>query len=681
MGIRLGVLIGFSGLLLPILATFIVMAIVNIDLQRVSLGALIIAMGMMVDNAIVIADGFVSRLQQGMERTKAAIEAAKQGSWPLLGATFVACMAFYPIFASTFDTGEYARSLFQVVAIALLTSWVLSQTITPLLCIHFIPGPKTDGAQTPLYGSRGYRFFKQGLITAMKYRRLVAISMLGLLALSIYAFQFVPREYFPDSSRLQLMVDYWAPEGTRIQQVSKDIKPIEKYLMDQPQVTAVSSFIGQGPPRFYLPVNPEDPYSSYAQLIVNTKTFAGVSTVLNNLQAWAVNNVPQAVVRVRKYAVGAFDDWKFEARFSGPRDATPRSLRHLGQQGIAILNKSKYAKDARTNWRQRVRRIDVNYDESRARWSAVTRKNVGTATKRVFEGNIIGIYREADNLIPIVVRNTAKERKAAIANLDTIQVALPARTFTIPLGQMVKSIEIKWEDPIIQRWDRRRALTVQASPNEVTAPTMRDSVLAAFEAIQLLPGYKLEWDGEYKSSKESIEALIPGIIPTIIIILFIIVALFNAYRPPLIILMVIPFCMIGITLGLLVTQVPFGFIALLGGMSLSGMIIKNVVVLLDQVNINIANRMQPYDAVVDAAVSRLRPVMNAAATTVFGMIPLLQDVFWTSLAVTVMSGLAFATLLTMILVPVFYAILYKLPYTTSAAPYIDTPHQTHKKLS
>lgn len=661
MGVRVGIIIGITGLIFPILGTFIVMAIWGIDLQRVSLGALIIAMGMMVDNAIVVADGIMVRIQQGVDRKKAVIEEASKPAMPLLGATVVACMAFYPIFASNYDTGEYAESLFTVVAISLLLSWVMSQTLAPLICMTLLPEPKQRSEDKDVYGGRFYQIFRGLLAKAIRFRLPFLAGMVVLLVMAFLGFRFVPKMYFPDSSRQQIMIDYWAPEGTRIQQVSADLSALESELMQKASVTAVSTFIGKGPPRFYLPVDPEDPYASYAQVIVNTRTFKDVDRVMQEINSWSQENYPQALVRVRKYAVGAFDDWKIEARFSGPANADPDILRAIAQQGMAMLETNPMAREVRTNWRNRIRIIVPQYNQERGRWTGVTRENLADATKRAFDGVTVGQYREGDDLIPIVVRNVKDERNRAASGLDLVQVFPNFSKDTVPLSQVTDDIVFEWEDPIIWRWDRRRAITVQCSPNIVTAPTLRDSVVEAFENIELPPGYRLEWDGENNSSRESQQALIPGIVPAMVIILFIIVVLFNAYRPPLIIILTIPFVVIGITLGLLITRSPFGFIALLGAMSLSGMMIKNSVVLLDQVNLNLAEGIIPYQAVVEAAVSRLRPVLNAAATTVFGMAPLLQDVFWVSMAVTIMTGLAFGTILTMFVVPVLYTILFKVP--------------------
>lgn len=660
MGIRPGIIIGISGLVFPILGTFIVMAIVGIDLHRISLGALIIAMGMMVDNAIVVTDGIMVRIAQGMDRTKAAIEAASGPSIPLLGATVVACMAFFPIFASSYDTGEYAGSLFTVVAISLVLSWIFCQTIAPLLCIAMLPGPKEGQANTDPYQGKFYNLFRKLLSLAIRFRVLFLAGMVGLLLISVAGFRFVPQLYFPDSSRLQVMVDYWAPEGTRVQQTSADLQRIEEFVQQHEATASVSAFVGKGPPRFYLPVSAEDPYTSYAQLIINTNSLNGVDQLVADTEAWVSQNEPDAMVRVRKYAVGAFDDWKIEARFSGPANADPDTLRQLAEQGANILRDSPLAKEVRINWRERVPALAPQFNEERARWAGVSREDMARTMRRAADGVVVGQYRQDEDLIPIVARHTEVERAQAATSLDELQISPRLSTHRVPVSQVTDGIETPWEDPIIWRWDRRRAITVQCSPNGVTAPTLRNAVLEKFDAIEMPPGYRLDWDGEYWSAKQSQEALVPGIVPALVVMLFILVALFNGFRPMLICIGVIPFVMIGITGGLLLTQTPFGFIALLGAMSLSGMMIKNVVVLLDEVNANLRQGLAPYNAVIEAAVSRLNPVVNAAGTTVLGVLPMLQDVFWVALAVTIFFGLIVGTLLTMVMVPTLYTLLYRI---------------------
>ena len=658
MGWRMGVIIG-SSLILTILGSFILMVIFGMDLHRMSLGALVIALGMMVDNSIVVADGIAVRLQKGMERKKAAVEAASQPSLPLLGATVVAVMAFYPIFASPADSGEYCGSLFTVVAIALLTSWLISMTITPLQCIDMLPEPKKEKSNADPYASRFYRKYRLILEAAIRFRSLTMASLVALLIVSLIGFGNVNRMFFPESSMTKFMIDYWAPEGTRIQTVAEDLRLAEQKLLADERVASVATFIGGGPPRFYLPVDPENQYPSYAQLIVNAHNFRDIDNLIQELNIWFRQHFPQAEVPLRKYGVGPSTTWKFELRISGPSIAEPGTLRSLAAQVTAILERNPLTDIARIDWRQRIQKLVPEYNQERARWALVTREDIANATKRSFDGRTIGLYREKDDLVPIVMRHVEEERQS-VSNIRALQVQPHMSTYTVPLDQVTDEIKTVWGDPLIWRRDRRRTITVQANPVlGVTLPTLRASVLEDLETIDLPPGFTMEWGGEHEDTVDSQESLVPGVIPAAAVILFIIVALFNAYRPPLIILLTIPFAIIGIAAGLLSTDTPFGFLALLGAMSLSGMMIKNAIVLLDEIKLQVESGKTRYQAVVDSALSRLRPVLLAAATTVLGVTPLLQDVFWIGLAVTIMAGLTFGTILTMVVVPTLYCLLYR----------------------
>ena len=322
------------------------------------------------------------------------------------------------------------------------------------------------------------------------------------------------------------------------------------------------------------------------------------------------------------------------------------------------MEASSEALIVRTDWRNRVKTMVADYDQTNARWTSVSRSDIGDATRRAYDGLPVGQYREDDKLLPIMLRHVESERRQTADTLDGIQVRPRYAEQSVPLSQVTENVEIGWEDSLIWRWDRRRAITVQAVPVTL-ATNLRDDVIAGIEAIELPPGYVLEWDGEYRSSLDAQASLIPGIVPALVIMAIIIVALFNAFKPPLIIACVVPFVLIGVSFGLLITGQPFGFVALLGAMSLGGMMIKNGIVLLDQINLEKADGKNDYNAVVDAAVSRLRPVLLAAGTTILGVIPLLLDVFWVSMAVTIMFGLTVGILLTMILIPVLYAIFFK----------------------
>jgi multidrug efflux pump subunit AcrB len=339
--------------------------------------------------------------------------------------------------------------------------------------------------------------------------------------------------------------------------------------------------------------------------------------------------------------------------------ADPAVLRGLAEQGLAALRGSPLAGPIRTDWREPVQRLEPVYSQQRARWASVSREDIARTTKRAFDGRQVGLYREGDSLLPIVMRHVEEER-AEVGSFDVLQVQPGLSSHTLPLSQVVEAVQLPWEDPIIARRDRRRTITVQANPAQgATLTELRNAVLADFEAIDLPSGYRMEWGGEFEDTMDSQASLLPGLVPSAALVLFIIVVLFNSFQAPLVILLTIPFAVIGITAGLLAFNVPFGFVALLGAMSLAGMMIKNAVVLLDQVNLNLEEGMGDYDAILEAAVSRLRPVMLAAATTVLGVIPLLQDVFWIGLSVTLMAGLSFGSVLTMVVVPVLYATIYR----------------------
>jgi multidrug efflux pump subunit AcrB len=485
--------------------------------------------------------------------------------------------------------------------------------------------------------------------------------MVGLLAVSLVAFGNLSQQFFPESSMTKFMIDYWTPEGTRIEQVAADVARAEAHIRKDERVSSVASFVGSGPPRFYLPVDPESPNPAYAQLVVNVDDYREIDAIDAELKSWFKDNLPDALVPIRKFGVGPSNTWKFEVRISGPAVADPGVLRRLADEVEDILADEPLAAYSRTNWRQRVQKVVPEFNEQRGRWADISREDLAHTTKRAYDGRTIGIYRERDDIIPIVLRSTQQER-GDVGRIDGLQVQSSYSTATVPLSQVTDGIATNWEDPTIWRRDRRRTITVQGNPvPSSTLPSLRNSVLAAVDAVSLPPGYDIVWGGEYEDTIDAQKSLVPGVVPAIAVIGLIIVGLFNAFRPPLVIVLTIPFALIGIAFGLLATGTPFGFLALLGAMSLAGMMIKNAIVLLDEININLAAGIAPYDSVIGAALSRLRPVVLAAATTVLGVVPLLQDVFWVGMAIAIMAGLTVGTFLTMFVVPSLYCIFFKVP--------------------
>jgi len=659
MGWRMGILIG-ADLLLTILATFIIMAMMGIDLQRMSLGALVIALGMMVDNSIVVADNYVMMRQGGKSEEEAAIEAAGKPAMPLLGATIIAVMAFYPIGGSPDSTGEYCQSLFMVVGISLMLSWVISMTLTPIKCIDMLAAPPPSDADDDGYNGKMFVLFRKILKLVLRQRVLFLGAMVGLLVLAVMSFGKVDKLFFPDSSMTKFMVDFYNPQGTRIKVTAKRMEALEQHLLKDERVSEVAAFIGAGPPRFYLPVEPEKTNSAYGQLIVNVKELKMIDPLLKELDPWIKEHYPDTLVMLRKFAVGPGQTWKFQARISGPAEADPDVLRAQADKVAAILRDEPLVGAIETDWRQKVPRIEPVYNQERGSWSGIAREDLAAATKVAFDGRTIGLYRENDDLMPIILRYPEKDR-TGMGSFDVLQIRPKLAAETVPMAQVIDDVKVDWEEQLIWRRGRRRTITIQANPIlGKTLAAVLANIGAKVEGLDLPPGYTFSWGGETEDQAKSQAGLIPGVVPTVAVILFLIIALFNAYKPPLVIVCTIPFALIGITFGLLGFGASFGFMALLGAMSLAGMMIKNAIVLLDEVNANLAQGLPQYDAVVKAAVSRLRPVLLAAGTTVLGVVPLLQDVFWVGMAVTIMAGLTVGTVLTMLVVPTLYCMLFKI---------------------
>jgi multidrug efflux pump subunit AcrB len=658
-GLRMGLIIGVM-LVLIILGTFIYMGVTATPLHRMSLGALIIALGMMVDNSTFVADAMSIQIQKGKDRKQAAIDCASSRAWPLLGATVIAVMGFYAIFASTADTGEYCRALFTVVAAALLLSWFISMSFTPVMCIDMLPKPRPGEAAKDPYDNPMSRGLRRLITVALRFRWLTILGSSGLLIVAVAFAGQVRQMFFPDSTRNQLMIDYWAPAGTRIQDVSNGMIPIEDWLQADERVESVATFVGAGPPRFYLPIDPELPNPNYGQIIVTAPTYKEIYAIASDIEPWLKENV-HAFTRVRKYGVGVSETWKLEARISGPAKADLATLRRLGEAGKDILRDTPLAREVRTEMRNPVLKLVAKYNQQRGRWAGVNRKNIAEATKRAYDGLTVGLYREGEDLYPIILRHAGRDRAEAAENLDALQVKPAISTGTIPLAQVTDGMSVEWEDPVIHRWQRRRAETVQCTPIDgVTFPALYSDVLEDFEALDLPPGYRIFWDGEKDSSERALVSLGPGLLPAAVIIATIIMLLYNSIRVLLCIMLVIPFAAIGIIPGLIIADSPMGFVAILGILSLMGMMIKNMIVITDAIQGAIKGGAHPYDACVESVVTQSKPILLAAGTTVMGVIPLLADVFWNSMAVCIMGGLGFGAGCCIILYPTLYATVHRI---------------------
>ncbi len=653
MGLRGGLIVGL-GLVLTILATMLVMRIAGIDLQRMSVGAMIVGLGILVDNAIVVTDYILVRMKRGDGRIDAAARAIRDLSWPLLGATLVGIAAFLPIFLSPDETGEYVATLFLVIAIALLISWGLAVTVTPVLCHMLLKSP-TEGEDDPFSGPV-FAIYRRALNLSLNYRLLILGLMVGLIGLAGYGFTFVSQNFFPSSNRTAVMLDYWLPEGARIDDVSEDLREIEAHFLELDPVVSVSTFVGSGPVRFQISLNPEIPFRSYGQLIIELESADYVPAMVAHGDRYLVDGFPQAEPRMRVFPLATTEKFKIEARFSGP---DPKVLKDLAAEAKAILAAEPGAKYVRDDWRQMTRAVRPVFDQPRARRSGITREDVAFSLLRVTDGAQVGAYREGDDLLPIVWRLPAGERRDA-DRLEQVQVYSRFADHGVPLGQVLSGVDHTWEQPLIWRRDRQRTITVQADPQGMEAYELQARVQPAIEAIPLPEGYSFEWGGEYEASVDgqaNVNAKVPiGMIITLVIL----VALFNGLRQPIIIFLTVPLCIVGVTPGLLLSGEPFGFMALLGVLSLQGMLIKNGIVLIDQVESGMRDGLAPYDAVLAGSVGRLVSITVGALTTALGLIPLLFDTFFRAMAVSIMGGLLFGTVLTLIVLPILYTFAFRI---------------------
>lgn len=693
MGLRSALIIGFI-LLLTIAATFVVMGYYQITLERISLGALIIALGMLVDNAIVVVDSMKVRMQSGEDGLSAAKAVVGQNSMPLLGATAVAVLAFASIGGMTNSTGEYTRSLYYVILISLSLSWLTAVTITPLMTKQFVLSKKDKqtkhGERKDPYNNRFYKVYRGVLNGAIKARWLTIAIVVGMFGLSLYGFGFLDNLFFPSSTSPMFQVECQFREGNHIRETEKSVERVENYLMKIDGVKRVASAIGGGHPRFILTYDtPVEAASQYANLLVTMSDYRLIDQNIGRIQNDLEVMLPDAIVNVKKFNLGPALGGKIQLRINGP---DPEVIRAMAEQAMDVF-REEGGKAIRSEWGAKVKVLQPVLAEDRARNLGITRPMLATALQANFSGTTTGLYREGIDLIPIIARAPLNER-STIEDMEELQVYSPSAGRNVPILQVMNGITTEWENARVSRWHRRPMIKVHADPTTELPAQLFERVkprieqllgvdVAAYRGTPLKeneqytastiplkhddiiplkdkPGYFLAWGGELEDSAESTKQLAANIPIYFGMMILVVVFLFNAFRQPLIIWLTVPLSLIGVTAGLLLLKQPFGFMALLGLMSLSGMLIKNAIVLIDQIDLNIREGMPGLDAVVESGVSRMQPVMMAALTTMMGMIPLFTDAFFVAMAVTIVFGLGFASVLTLVFVPVLYATFFNI---------------------
>lgn len=682
MGFRSGYIIGV-GLIVVVLGSLVVLYMMHGTLQRVSLASFIVAMGMLVDNAIVIVDGIMVDLQRGVRKPDALVNITKKTAWPLLGATTIGILTFLPIFLSPDTTGEYVRDLFIVLAVSLWLSWILALAYVPIQADSILKPKGKPKTEDEVYSSRIYRAYRGALSFSVNNRWLVVGVTVVLLLISVWGFRFVKQGFFPDLSYNQLYIEYQMPYGTNPESVKADLLSMERYLNSRPEVTAVTVSLGGTPSRYNLVRTVAEPALSYGELIVDFTSPETLKDNLSVLQQYLSEHYPQGYVRMKRYNL-MYMNFPIQFMISGP---DPAVLKELCAQVEDIMRNDSTIMLVTNNWGPETPSLDVKYHQQIARLAGLSREDVGLALLASTEGLPVSSYYDGVHALPVYVNSVGNDGKrpgnienvpvwsllpsANGINMETVKElmtgmisedeVLSGLVGSVPLNQATNGVVMGWEVPLVRRYNGQRSIAAQCNNAPgFTTTDARNSLLPKISSIKMPPGYTTEWQGEYLASTQSKQYLFKNIPLAIVLVLAILIALFRDFKKPLMIILCLPLAIIGIVAGMLLAGKDFGFVAIVGALGLVGMMIKNGVVLVDEVNIQIQSGKEAFKALLDASSSRLRPVFLAAMTTILGMIPLVNDDMFGALAVTIMGGLFVGTIITLVILPVFYALFYRI---------------------
>ena len=687
MGFKSGVIIGIS-LIVTVFGSFLFLLFAGGTMQRVSLAAFVLAMGMLVDNAIVIIDGILVDLKSGKSRMEAMTAIGKQTVMPLLGATLIAIIAFLPIYMSPDTAGVYTRDLFIVLAVSLLLSWILALIHVPLMADRRLKSEKTTGeANVRVYKGRVYAYLRTALRFGLAHRWSFVFAMVGLLGLSLWGYGYMRQGFFPDMVYNQLYMEYKLPEGTNSTQVVRDLQEIEAYLKGREEITHVTTSVGGTPGRYNLVRSIANPSLSYGELIVDFTSPEELVENMDEIQSYLSRAYPDAYVNLKRYNL-MFKKYPIEAQFMGP---DPAVLHRLADSARHIMENTPEVRLVTTDWEPQVPVLTIEYDQPAARALGLSRNDVSLSLLTATGGIPIGSFYEGIHANTIYLK-CLNEEGDPIEDLGNTQVfsSLPSLNGLLneemmvklkagtlskeelvegimgstPLNQISKGVDVRWEDPVVPRYNGQRSQRVQCSPAPgLETEQARLAVASQIENIPLPEGYTLCWQGEKIASTDSMKYLFKNFPLAVILMIAILIMLFKDYRKPIIIFCCIPLVFVGVVAVMLLTGKTFNFVAIVGTLGLIGMLIKNGIVLMDEITLQIGRGVEPMTALIDSSQSRLRPVMMASLTTILGMIPLLTDAMFGSLAAAIMGGLLFGTLITLLFIPVLYALFFHIKQT------------------
>ncbi|MEY8721477.1 efflux RND transporter permease subunit [Bacteroides stercorirosoris] len=652
-GFKNGLLVG-SGLVFSIFATLIVMLTGGIALQRMSLAAIIIAMGMLVDNAIVVSDSALVNMQKGMRKRVAIMKACSGTALPLLAATVIAILTFLPIYYSPHITGELLSSLVIVIGVSLMFSWVFALTQTPFFIQEFVRRPRPWELKGALFAGKMYDHFRNALRFVIRHRYATVCLMVLLLVASAWSFRFIPKVFVPALEKPYFTLDVWLPEGTDIYETDRIVAKMTEYLSQQKETETVSTYVGRTPPRYYLSNISFGPQSNYAQLLVKSHSPQDAKKLRTLLQDSIRILYPEPLIKVNKFELSPLTEAVIEARFLGP---DPAVLDSLAGVAIEVMRRNPKVADARNEWGNMTPIIRPVYDPVKAGALGITKSAMMESIKSINDGLAVGVYRDNEKKVPVLLKSAGTDISDA-RGLGDFSVWNGRNS--APLSQVTENIETGWEWPQMRTYNRQLSMAAMCGvkPGHTMAE-VHGEIRKEIEAIQLPEGYTFFWDSQYKDQHEAMQAIAKYFPLAFLALVVILVALFGNFRDPLIILCVLPLSLIGVAVGMLLTGFEFGFFPIAGWLGLLGMIIKNVIVLLDEIHVQRRAEVPVYTAIIESTVSRTRPVLMAATTTILGMVPLLFDVAFGGMAATIIFGLTFATLLTLFVTPALYSLFYK----------------------
>jgi multidrug efflux pump subunit AcrB len=638
-----------------VLATvFVAMKFFGIDLQRISLGALIIALGLLVDDAMITIEAMVTRLERGDEKEQAGIFAYASTALPRLAGTLVTVAGFVPIGFARSAAGEYTFSIFAVVAIALIASWGVAALFAPLLGVWILKKPKVVHGEEP---GPIMRVFRRFLALAMRARWVTVLLTLAVFGAALYGMRFVPQQFFPASDRPELLVDLQLPENASIYATQEAAARVDKLLKNDQDVDHWSTYVGQGAVRFYLPLNVQLPNDFFAQAVVVTKGLQQRERVKVRLEHALATEFPSVVGRVYPLELGPPVGWSLQYRVSGPE---PDQVRAIAFQVAEEIGSSPGAENVNYNWMEPARTIRIRVDQDQARLLGLSSQQLALSLNAVVSGVTATQVRSGIYLVDVLVRASAEQRMS-LSTIRTLQVPLPNGR-TVPLSQ-IASVDYGQEYPIVWRRDRRPTVTVQADVVPGTqAATVVQALAPKIAALNasLPSGYHIHVGGTVEESNKaqvSVAAVLPLMLILILTVLMIQLQSFNSV---FLVLSVAPLGIIGVVGALLLADKPMGFVAMLGVLALTGMIARNSVILIDQVEKEKAQGRHPWDAVVEATAHRFRPILLTASAAILGMVPIAPTIFWGPMAYAIMGGLAVATVLTLIFLPALYVTWFRI---------------------